>query len=46
MYYVVTVTIEAQHRLTLEKVQDLREVMCDAATAAGTPVTVQVLKEI
>lgn len=46
MNYVVTVTIAAQHRLTLEKVQDLREVMCDAATAAGIPVAVKVLKEI
>lgn len=46
MYYTVIVTIAAQHRLTLEKVQVLREVICDAATAAGTPVAVQIYKEI
>ena len=46
MYYTAIVTIEAQNHLTLEKVQVLREVICDAATAAGIPVAVQVLKEI
>lgn len=46
MYYTAMVTIAAQHRLTLEKVQVLREVICDAATAAGTPVAVQIFLEI
>lgn len=46
MYYTAIVTIAAQRRLTLEQVQNLREVICDVATSAGTPVGVQILKEI
>lgn len=46
MYYTAMVTIAAQHRLTLEKVQVLREVICDAATAAGTPIAIQIFREI
>lgn len=46
MYYTAMVTIAAQHRLTMEKVQVLREVICDAATAAGTPIAVQIFREI
>ena len=46
MYYTAMVTIAVKHRLTLEKVQVLREVICDAATAAGTPIAVQIFREI
>ena len=45
-YYYVTITIAAQARLTMERKQVLKEVCCDAATAAGVPVSVQIFREI
>lgn len=46
MYYFVAVTIDAGERLPPDRLQTLREVMCDAATAAGIPVEVRLFEEI
>jgi hypothetical protein len=46
LYYFVAVTIDVGDRLPPERIQVLREVVCDAATAAGIPVEVRIFEEI